>query len=173
MTTIAAQEVGAGSFHLDPTNSTVRYSSKHMFGLGTVHAEFSVTSGELRIAETLASTSVHVTIDAASFVSGNARRDRDVKSRPLLDVATYPDIRFSSTAVHDTGEGAEVEGSVTAHGTTVPVHVAVSSITGTPSALRIQARAARLDRYDFGITGSKGLVGRYFDLDLDVLALRD
>ena len=42
----------AGTYHLDPHRSRVRYTGKHMLGLGTVHATFSVRAGELRIGET-------------------------------------------------------------------------------------------------------------------------
>ena len=33
-----------GTYRIDPDRSVIRYSGKHMFGLGTVHATFT-TSG--------------------------------------------------------------------------------------------------------------------------------
>jgi len=77
-----------GTYRLDPSKSRVRYSGKHMFGMGTVHATFTVEGGELRVCEPLATSSVIVTVDAASFSSNSARRDKDVRSASLLDVAT-------------------------------------------------------------------------------------
>ena len=35
-----------------------------------------------------------MTVDAASFHSGSSKRDRDVRSRGLLDIEQYPDITF-------------------------------------------------------------------------------
>ena len=169
---ITPRELQAGTYRLDSERSTVGYTSKHMFGLGSVHAVFRVRSGELRLGGDLADSSVEATVDAASFTSDIARRDRDVRSPGLLDVATYPEITFASAAVRATGDDLVVEGTVTAHGRSVPVELAVTSMTGDPGALRVRARVDHLDRYAFGITGSKGLVGRFFDLDLDVLAVR-
>ena len=64
----------------------MHYSGKHMFGLGTVHATFTVREGELRVGEPWTTSRVTVTVDAASFSSNSARRDKDVRSAGLLDV---------------------------------------------------------------------------------------
>ena len=36
-----------GTYRVDPEQSVVSYSGRHMFGLGTVHATFTVRFGEL------------------------------------------------------------------------------------------------------------------------------
>jgi len=171
--TIPPLELHAGLYRIDPARSKVEYAGKHMFGLGTVHAQFTVSSGEIRIAEPLPDSHVRVIIDASSFTSDLSRRDRDVKSAGLLDVATYPEIEFTSTEVRLTGDTICVQGIVLAHGAAVPVEVTATSIQTDRSTIRVHARASHLDRHAFGITGSKGLVGRFLDLDLDVLAVRD
>ena len=79
-----------GTYLLDPQRSRVRYTGKHMLGLGTVHATFSVRDGELRIGDGGQTLSTDVTVDAASFHSGSSKRDRDVRSRGLLDIEQYP-----------------------------------------------------------------------------------
>lgn len=162
---------GPGTYRIDPQRSKVSYTSRHMFGLGTVHAEFTITSAEIRVAEVPTASTVVASLSAASFTSNSARRDRDVKSGGLLDVATYPEITFTSGAVREVEGHPVVEGTVTAHGSTVDVEVTVLRAVNEADGLRVQARAEHLDRYAFGITGSKGMVGRYFDLDFDVLAV--
>jgi len=160
-----------GHYRIDPGRSRVRYSSKHMFGLGTVHATFSVREGDLRIGEATGTLSTRVTVDAASFTSGSTKRDRDVRSGGLLDVERYPDITFASEHMQETpGEGWLVPGTVTAHGRSVPVEVRVDRVTANGSELLVHGWARNLDRTTFGITGSRGLVGRYLDLELDVIA---
>ena len=62
-------------------------------------------------------------------------------------------------------------GSVTAHGTTVPVELLIDRTTPEATGLRVHARAEHLDRCAFGVTRGRGMVGRYLDLDLDVLAV--
>jgi polyisoprenoid-binding protein YceI len=89
----------SGTYRLDPQRSQVRYTGKHMLGLGTVHATFSVRDGELRVGEATKTLSTTVTVDAASFHSGSDKRDRDVRSRGLLDIEQYPDITFASESI--------------------------------------------------------------------------
>jgi polyisoprenoid-binding protein YceI len=162
--------VTPGRYRVDPDRSTVRYAGRHMFGLGTVHATFSVREGDLRIGGAVETLSTRVVVEAASFRSGSARRDRDVRAAGLLDVERYPDITFTSDRVEVMGEGWIVAGSVTAHGQSVPAVVRVDRLTVDGSDIRAHGWVRDLDRTAFGITGSRGLVGRHLDLELDVVA---
>jgi polyisoprenoid-binding protein YceI len=159
-----------GAYRLDPARSQVHYSGKHMFGMGAVRATFTIEGGELRIGEPLAASSIVVTVDAASFSSGNTKRDKDVCSAGLLDVAEHPVITFASDSVQQAGDALLVTGTVTAHGHTVEVDVHIDRITDESTGIRLHGRAEHLDRTDFGITGSRGMVGRYLDLELDAFA---
>ena len=159
-----------GAYRLEPESSTVSYSGRHMFGLGTVHATFTVRSGELQVTDPATASSVTVAIDAASFHSSSAKRDRDVTGSGLLDAETFPDITFVSDGVREDGGRWLVSGSVTAHGTTVPVELVLHDVHPEGDGVRLRARAEHLDRQAFGITGSRGMVGRFLDLDLDAFA---
>ena len=169
--TATMPSLSPGRYRLDPNQSTLHYSSKHMFGLGVVHATFRVRGGELRVGEPLDTSVVEVTVDAASFSSGNARRDKDVRSAGLLDVERFSDITYASEGLQQTEEGWLVTGTVTAHGHTVPVDVRIDRVVDEGAGIRMHGRAERLDRTAFGITGSRGMVGRYLDLELDVVAI--
>jgi polyisoprenoid-binding protein YceI len=164
------EDLSPGRYLLDPTKSQVHYSGKHMFGMGTVHAVFTIGEGELRIGEPMATSSATVTVAAGSFNSNNARRDKDVRSAGLLDVERYPAIIFASNGLRATRDGWLVTGTVTARGHTVPVDVRIDRVTHEGAGIRVQGRADRLDRTAFGITGSRGMVGRYLDLELDAFA---
>jgi hypothetical protein len=63
-----------------------------------------------------------------------------------------------------------MSGTVTAHGNSVPVEVVILEATPDGEGVHLRARAEHLDRYAFGVTKSKGMVGRHLDLDLDVVA---
>ena len=162
--------VAPGSYRLDPERSQVHYSGKHMFGLGTVHATFSVRDGAVRIGEEMRTLSTDVTVDAASFHSDSPKRDRDVRSGGLLDVDHFPSITFASEGIQETPEGWLVPGTVAVHGRSVPVDLQVDQLAPDGSELRVHGWARRLDRTAFGITGSRGMVGRYLDLEIDVVA---
>jgi polyisoprenoid-binding protein YceI len=163
--------VASGRYRIDPDRSQVRYAGRHMFGLGTVHATFSIREGDLSIGDATSPLIARATVDAASFSSANTKRDRDVRSAGLLDVEHYPDITFSSEDMQEIpGEGWLVAGTVTAHGRSVPVDVQVDRVTADGSEVLVHGWARHLDRTTFGITGSRGMVGRYLDLELDVVA---
>lgn len=177
MTTQPAVQVitlpDAGTYRVDPERSNVTYACRHMFGLGKVRAGFTISSGVLDVSTTLAGSSASATIDAASFHSANERRDRDVKGRGLLDVAAFPTIAFSSTGIREDGGATIFAGIVAMHAVEAAVEVTVLSWEAPePGLVRVTARASHLDRYSFGITGSRGFVGRYFDLAFQVVAVR-
>lgn len=165
-----ASTVTSGCYRVDPDRSQVRYSGKHMFGLGTVHATFSVREGDLRFGDALGTLEARVIVDAASFRSGNTKRDRDVRSAGLLDAERHPDITFASDHLQVTQQGWLVAGTVTTHGRSVPVEVRVDRITNDGAEIHAHGWVNHLDRTAFGITGSRGLVGRYLNLELDVVA---
>ena len=141
----------AGTYRVDPQRSKVSYSGRHMFGLGVVHATFTLTSGELRVADPLTASTVAMTLDANSFSSNNARRDKDVRSAALLDVATYPEITFAANSLRLDGDQWLAAGTVTAHGKTVPVEVAIDQLTRNGEEMRVHGQAKHLDRYAFGV----------------------
>jgi polyisoprenoid-binding protein YceI len=162
----------AGTYRLDPDKSSVHDSGKHRFGTGTVHATFELKSGDVLVADPLIYSSVNLTVDANSFTSNSAKRDKDVRSKMLLDVATYPDINFSSKRLREDGDSWVVAGEVTTHGRTLPVEVTIDRVTQDGDAISLHGRAHRLDRYALGVTKGKGMVGRYLDLELDAVAQR-
>lgn len=170
--TVATETITPGRYHLDPSRSRVLYSGKHMFGLGTVHATFTIRDGELRVDEELTASEVSVTVAAASFSSNSARRDKDVRSAGLLHADKYPDITFTSHGLRTAPDGWLMAGTVTAHGHSAPADVRIHRVSREGADIRIQGRVEHLDRTAFGITGSRGIVGRYLDLGLDVFATR-
>jgi polyisoprenoid-binding protein YceI len=156
---------------MDPERSVIRYRGRHMLGLGVVHATFR-TAGEIRVADPLTSSTVTVAVDPASFSSNSAKRDADVRGGRLLDVERYPEITFVSDGLRQDGERWLLVGEATAHDTSVPVEVVVDRVAVDRQDVRAHGKVEHLDRRAFGVTGGRGLVSRYLDLDLDVVATR-
>src|SRR6478609_5343549 len=139
-----------GTYRMDPQRSNIAYSGRHMFGVGKVHATFALGSGELRVAEPFTASTVSVTVAAASFRSSSAKRDKDVRAAGLLDVLTYPDISFAAGGLDNEGDRWRLAGTVTAHGTAVPIQVIVDHISAERDGIRVHAQASHLERYAFG-----------------------
>jgi polyisoprenoid-binding protein YceI len=159
----------AGTYKLDPATSSISFATRHMFGLGGVSGSFKVLSGEITIADPVASSTATAVIDAASFASGSAARDKDVKSANFLHVQDHPEITFHSTELEESGEGWVLRGQITARGHAARADVALTEVRTDANGLTIRA-TCRVDRYAHGITKKKGMAGRYLDLEVTARA---
>lgn len=153
-------EVGVATWKIDPAQSIVSIEVKAIFGLFTVKGTTAVRDGWLQIGEEPLGLQAQLVIDAGSYASGNARRDRDVKAPKLLDAEAYPDITFSSTSVEYRPDGWHVLGVLQARGgaAEIDVHVADLEIVDGGN-LRYRAEAT-IDRTALGMVEKKGMVGR-------------
>lgn len=171
----------AGTYAIDTSHSSTSFQVRHL-GLSKVRGSFDSFSGEIRIAEDPLASSVEVTLDAASFSTGNADRDGHVKSPDFLDVDAYPELRFASTGVRRSGRGWAVDGTLTIRDQSRPVTLAVE-FEGAGEDLWGGSRIAfvastEIDRDDFGITWNQALetggvlVGKTVKIAIDVQAVR-
>ena len=117
----------------------------------------------------MTASTARVTIDAASFSSGDARRDDHVRAPKFLDTARHPDIvvELSSAAQEDGGWSAT--GTLTAHGVIRPLRVTAEQVTADGPDLVVRA-TARVDRCAHGLTAAKGLAGRWMTLAITARA---
>ena len=160
-----------GRYRLESGRGTIRASARAMFGLFTVKGTFRIRDGEICIAEDPAACTARATIDASSYDSGNARRNRDVSSPALLDTGRFPDISFTGTGARAEHDSWAVDGSVRAHGATDTIQVRVSEARAEGDGAYFRA-TARLDRTRLGVSGKKGMVGRNVTLSIEARATR-
>ena len=167
----AVQIPAAGTYQLDPAASTVTFATRHLFGLGAVKGTFRLISGQITIADPLTSSTASAVIDAASFATGNPRRDQDVKSARLLHVTDHPQITFRSTELVQDGAAWRLRGQITARGTSAPAELTITEAAASEDVLQIRA-TTRVDRYAHGLTKAKGLAGRHLDMEITARATR-
>ncbi len=158
-------DVRTGTYRIDPTRSRISFVVRTRLGLFPVRGTFEVRSGEVSVAERPTSSTVHAVVDAASFSSGIARRDRDVRSRRFLDVATVPDIVFTGKA---SGDGTTVVGELVRGEHRVPVTLQITgaeSVQDAAGGYRVSA-VSRVDRAALGV--AQPAPWRFLDLTLEV-----
>ncbi|HEV7526538.1 MAG TPA: YceI family protein [Acidimicrobiia bacterium] len=110
-----------GSYALDQSHSHVSFSARHLM-VTKVRGRFPVAAGRLEIADDPQQSSVVATIDVAAVESGDPKRDEHLRSADFFDTENHPTVTFSSTAVHDEGDGEfTLEGNLTVKDTTRPV----------------------------------------------------
>jgi polyisoprenoid-binding protein YceI len=94
-------------------------------------------------------------------------RDAQVRSARLLAADAHPVLAFSSKGL----DGQVLAGTLTVREVTRPVSVLAEVTDVSPGWFTARA-TVRIDRYDFGVTGRRGLAGRYLDVTVEVRCVR-
>lgn len=161
----------SGTYRLDPARSTVFFTTRHLFGLGTVTGTLAAVDGQVTVAADPAASIVATTMAADSFQSASTGRDKVVKSRGYLDVDTYPHLTFVADSMVQDGETWLVPGSLTARGVVAPVTLTIIDVVEDDDEITVQATAT-VDRYAHGLTKGKGFAARRLHLQLTATATR-
>lgn len=156
-----------GRYEIDPSRSTIRFRTRHLFGLAPVRGRFAIRGGTIDVAEPATGSMVRAEIDAASFRTGNPARDQTVKSARFLDTARHPVMTFVSERLTP----PTLSGTLTVRGVSQPVALSIEQLDVQPGAFTARAAVA-VDRTDFGITASRGLAGTRLDLTLEIRCVR-
>lgn len=154
------------SWQFDPYHTQVEFAAKHL-GMMTVRGHF----GEIRATgkidpEHPDTSSVDVTIEAASIRTHHPQRDNDIRSSNFLDTDNYPTITFKSTQITPAGQDRySMTGDLTIKGNTRPVTLNVVKY-GEFNDSRMGHRIAysaegQINRKDFGLTFNVMLDGKW------------
>jgi polyisoprenoid-binding protein YceI len=159
------------TWQLDPVNSSAQFAVRH-FGISTIRGAFTKVSGSVQYdPANLGKSSIQTTIEAASL---NTRVDDNLRSSDYLDVKKYPTLTFQSNKIEAARPGKlKVTGDLTVHGVTKEV---VLDADGSTPAMkdpkgreRMGASATtKINRMDFGVSGSPGLVGDDIAITIDI-----
>jgi polyisoprenoid-binding protein YceI len=110
---------------VDPDHSVAAFSILHMM-ISHVRGQFNNIAGTVNFdPQNIAGSSVELTIETASVVTGIQKRDDHLKSPDFLDAGKYPEISFKSALIGSVeGNHANVIGELTLHGVTRQITVA-------------------------------------------------
>lgn len=120
-----------GSYTLDTAHTRLGFVARHAM-VTKVRGAFDEFSGTAVIdGDAPEKSSVQITIKVDSINTRNAQRDEHLRTNDFLEIATYPEITFASTAIAQTGDAEfEVTGDLTIKGTTRSVTIPLE-YTGT------------------------------------------
>ncbi len=150
-----APAVRPAAYDIDPLHTTVVFSLGHM-GVSRFYGTFTKSTGTVEWSdEDVEGSKVSFVTDAASVDTHDAGRDKHVRGPDFLNVARYPDIKFSSTTIKKTSKGMyEVIGELTLHGVTHTVKASVEKVgegrTRMGERIGFDVRFS-INRADFGI----------------------
>lgn len=140
----------AGDWTLDEAKSTIGLRSKVMAGLIPVKGAFGQVTGRGTVSPA-GEVSGTVTVAAASIETGNAKRDKHLRSGDFFEADTFPYITFSVDRLQPSSQGVTVTGQLTVRGRTRPVTFpATVSVFGSGE-VWLDAEV-QVNRADFGLT---------------------
>lgn len=172
---------GPGTWVFDTSHSSVEFIARHLM-VSKVRGGFRVFSGTVEVADPVTDSSVDVTIEAASFTSGDENRDAHVRGEDFLDVERFPNLVFKGSAPRRSGSGWVLPGELTIRDVTRPVELAVEALGvladpwGNEKA--VFSATTEIDREEFGVTWNAALetggvlVGPKVRIEIDVQLAR-
>ncbi|MER6995244.1 YceI family protein [Streptomyces sp. NPDC000410] len=172
-----------GVWSLDPAHSSVGAVAQHL-GISSVHGRFTEFGGRIEIAADLAASRVDAVIDAASIDTGNALRDKHLKSADFLDVERFPEIAYRGHGLTLAGPDRwTVHGTLRLHGIERQVDLALSYLGTGPDpwgGVRAAFSAtAELRREDFAMNYNQvvqagiSAIGTTLKVELAIQAVQD
>lgn len=159
----------AGTYRIEPGESTISFDTRHIFGLAAVRGTFALREGLVRVGDPVAGSTVRATIDAASIDTGLSMRDNTVRSKQYLETDRFPDIAFVSTGLSREDGGWVLRGELTVKDETHPLDVRVDEVRVVGARLQLRATSV-VDRYAWGVTAMKGMTGRRLTFGLALVA---
>jgi polyisoprenoid-binding protein YceI len=161
LTTLAALPLRAESYKIDPGHSEVGFTIRHM--VSNVRGRFNDFSGTVDMdPKAPQKGSVEFSVKATSIDTGNADRDKHLRTADFFDVEKYPEITFKSDSVKPAGKNKyNVAGTLTMHGVSKKVTLPVTfNGEGKDPWGNTRAgfeTATKLDRKEYGIVWNKAI----------------
>jgi polyisoprenoid-binding protein YceI len=154
---------------IDPRASRATFTVGHLL-VDRVRGRIPIAVGSVELGvDGTTPVAIDATLDPKRIDSGDGDRDGSLQGSDWFDTKRFPTWTFHSTQIAPAdGGGFAVEGLLTIHGTSVPVHLAVS-VTNGPSGPVYHA-VTHVDRHAFGmaVTRFDAAIGSDIAIDLDV-----
>ncbi|WP_370337290.1 YceI family protein [Parvularcula marina] len=162
--------ISSGKYVMDPDHGYVTISYSH-FGYSNPILRFDTVEAVVELdTENPSSSTLMVDIDPASIDSGIEKFDNHLKSGDMFDVAAYPEITFTSSAI-DLDAGT-LTGNLTIKGVTKPVtlDVVLNGAGEHPFSGEDHfgvSATGKLDRTEWGVNYLAPGVGAEVDLRIE------
>jgi len=172
-----------GTWDIDPSHSRVGFAAKHAM-VTTVRGQFTDYTADVYLDEqNPANSRIKLEIKTASVESGNADRDKHLRTGDFFDIESHPTLVFESTKVEKAdGDVYTLIGDLTINGVTNPVSVdwEVNGATTDPwGNFRAGFEGkATINRRDWGLQWNVGLdkggvlVSEKIKLEFDISAVK-
>lgn len=118
--------VPSGKYSVDPTHAYINFQYSHL-GLSNPTLSFDDFTMDLELDNAdPTKSSVSVTIDANSIITGSDIWKDHITGKKFFDTANNPEITFTSTSIEADGDGYKVTGDLTIKGESKPATLMVT-----------------------------------------------
>ena len=156
----APAKIEAGDYGLDPAHSKVGFEIAHLV-IATVEGRFDTYTGNVVMGSKIEDTQIKADIDVASIDTGNADRDKHLKSPDFFDAAKFPKITFVSKKVSGKEDNLKVTGDLTIRDVTKTVTLDgkyLGNVNDAYGNKKVVFKATgKINRKDFGLTWNKAI----------------
>ena len=170
-----------GTWNIDPAHSSLSFVVKHLMA-AKVRGSFKGFTGTIEQGESAETSSVSLSIEAASIDTGQDDRDNHLRSPDFLDMEAYPALTFTSTSITGAGPSYRVSGDLTIKEVTKPLtfEMTFGGVIADPwgNAKAIFSGETSINREEFGLTWNQALeaggflVGKDVKIELEVQAAK-
>ena len=146
-----------GTWEVDPGHSRIGFATRHAM-VTRVRGAFNDVSGSIVLdEEDPAASTATILVDMASIDTRNQQRDEHLRSADFFDVATYPEMTFTSTRIEEVDEGGYlVTGGLASRDQTRSIAIPLRFVgIDTDPFGNVRAGfegSRRIDRRDWGIS---------------------
>jgi polyisoprenoid-binding protein YceI len=162
----------AGTWTVDPDQSTIAVKTKSMWGVVPVKGRFTEFSGSGQVTAPQ-TVSGNLEIKAASLRTGIRKRDAHLHSADFFEAEKFPDISVVVTAADAIdADTVDLHAQLTVKGTTKPIALKTKVTPVGDGGMRLSTRAT-INRQDFGVDGNLlGMIGDDATISGDVVFRR-
>ena len=159
------------TYNIDSAHTYPAFEADHQGGLSIWRGKIERTSGTVSFDKEAQTGSVEVTMDMSSINFGHAGMNEHAITADMLDVEKFPNAVYVGQLVNfENGSPTEIEGTLTMHGVTQPVTLAVERFRCQPHFRHGREvcgadASATIDREEFGVDYDKDH-GFFMDVDL-------
>ncbi|MDD5578436.1 MAG: YceI family protein [Methylobacter sp.] len=123
--TLCFSATAADTYTVDPRHTFPSFEINHL-GFSIQRGRFNHTSGKIILDPEADTGHVNIVIDTASISTGLPELEENLRSKEFFDAARFPHLTFLSDKLSfKKGQLIAVDGNLTLHGVTKPVHLAV------------------------------------------------
>jgi len=175
MTMVGVSSAQAESYTVDPNHQGVVFEIEHL-RISKVFGKFTKLTGTVEYdPKNVEASKFDLTVEAASIDTGNANRDKHLRSADFFNVEKFPTITFKSTKVTRDGDDKDelkVTGELTLLGVTKTVTIELE-VKG-PAAKGQYGFTGDIDinRTDYGMKYGVPMIGDKVELDISFEVLQ-